>query len=376
MKKKILELTNFSAGGCGVFGRVKQEAGLLKKKGYDVKIFSSNLEKGTNRIVQKEDEIFGVKIKRFPAKRLGGESFMKWDFEKAALEYKPDIIIAHGYRHIHTKKAVEVSKKLNCKLFLVTHAPFARGKESRGFISNWVVKIYDKMIGPRVLKKYDKILTISNWEKHYLDKLKVISDKIEYVPNGIDEFFFNEKRKGREKKKIIYMGRISPIKNLETLIKSFAHIKNKELKLEIIGPAEKDYLIKLKKIIKENRLENFVEIIDKKYDKKEFIKSVDESLIFCLPSLSEGMPQALIEAMAREKIVLASNNTASTELISHGKNGFLFKIGDERNCAREIELILDISERNKKKIKIQARKDVEKFNWKNVINKLVKIIEN
>ena len=39
---KILELTNYTAGGCGVWARVKNEAELLSKRGYDVRIFSSN----------------------------------------------------------------------------------------------------------------------------------------------------------------------------------------------------------------------------------------------------------------------------------------------------------------------------------------------
>ena len=52
MKKlKILELCPYSAGGCGVWQRVKQESLELKKLGHDIKIFSSNFEKGTDKII-------------------------------------------------------------------------------------------------------------------------------------------------------------------------------------------------------------------------------------------------------------------------------------------------------------------------------------
>ncbi|MEK6848555.1 MAG: hypothetical protein AABX65_02900 [Nanoarchaeota archaeon] len=62
---KILELTNYSAGICGVFQRVKQEAELLSKK-HEVMIFSSNATKGSKEIAKPEDLLNGIKIKRFP----------------------------------------------------------------------------------------------------------------------------------------------------------------------------------------------------------------------------------------------------------------------------------------------------------------------
>ena len=71
MKKlKILELTNYSAGGCGVGARVLQEAEMLSKK-HDVHIFSSYYEKGTNKICSAEETKGKVKIKRFPALQPG-----------------------------------------------------------------------------------------------------------------------------------------------------------------------------------------------------------------------------------------------------------------------------------------------------------------
>jgi len=83
MKKlKILEVCPFSAGVCGVWQRVKQEAEGLSKEGYQVTVFSSNITKGTNKIAKTNENLNKVKIKRFSSKKLGGESFMIWNFEK------------------------------------------------------------------------------------------------------------------------------------------------------------------------------------------------------------------------------------------------------------------------------------------------------
>jgi len=187
---KILELCHFSKGICGVFTRVIEEASRLKKHGHNVVIFSSNITKGTNEIAKSEDEVLGVKIKRFPSRKLGGESFMKWDFEKEALKFKPDIIICHSYRHIHTTKALQIKKKINCKVFLVTHAPFDRNS-SRSLIQNIIVKFYDNHIGSKILKEFDKVIAITKWEIPFLIKLKLKENNIEYIPNGIPSKFFN-----------------------------------------------------------------------------------------------------------------------------------------------------------------------------------------
>ncbi|MGD9276223.1 MAG: glycosyltransferase family 4 protein [Candidatus Pacearchaeota archaeon] len=368
---KILELTNFSAGGCGVWQRVKQES-LLLSKNHDVKIFSSNFTKGSEKTASSKDKIGDIEIKRFPAKKLGGESFSKWNFEKQAIKFSPNIIIAHSYRHLHTTKALKFVKKINAKVFLVTHAPFARNK-NRSFIQKLIVKSYDFFIGKNTINKFDKIIAITKWEIPYLLSLGCKKEKIVYIPNGIPKEFFIEKKQETEKKQILFMGRISKIKNLETLISSLNLIKDKKINLKIIGPAEKNYLRELKLLIKKFNLGKKIDILDKPYDKEEQINELDSSLIYVLPSISEAMPQTLIEAMARKKIVISSDNPGTKEIITNGKNGYLFKIGDEKDLTKKIDLAFS---KNQNLIKRDAEKSVEKFKWEKIIRKLEKLIKD
>src|SRR3989344_7071264 len=133
---KILELTNFTAGGCGVGARVLEESKRLSKN-HNVIIFSSNHVKGSDEIAKREEIIGKIKIIRFPVVKLGGESFMFWlnkEAEKEALKFRPDIIIAHSYRHMHTTKALKLRNKVKSKIFLVTHAPFIEKNITRSFL--------------------------------------------------------------------------------------------------------------------------------------------------------------------------------------------------------------------------------------------------
>lgn len=368
---RILELTNYSAGLDGVFVRVKSEAELLAEKGHEVRIFSSNLIKGKEGYAPEEDKIGKVNIRRFPATHLGGESYMSWRFEdvkKRIREFKPDIIISHSYRHTHTLVGLEMAKELGIKSFLVTHAPF--GDENRKLIAKIYVKWFDSFVGRRKLKQFDKIITITKWEEPYLEKLGIGKDKIKYIPNGIPEEFFTQK-KAKENRKILFLGRIAPIKSIETLIRAIPLIKDKKIKVEIVGPAEEEYLKVLTDLINDFGLKERIEINPPVYELAEKIRKIDSAEIFVLPSKREAMPQALIEVMAREKIVIASNNLGAKDLIQHGKNGYLFKIGDAEDLARKIDEALTT---NPKNMKIEAKKSVEKFRWNKIVKEIEKLL--
>jgi len=365
---RILELTNYSAGICGVWNRVFEESKRLAEN-HEVSVFSSYFTKGSDKIAPRSEEKDGVKILRFPAKRLGGESFMRWDFEKEALKFKPDVIITHTYRHLHSTRALKAAKKLGCKIFLVTHAPFVERDVTRSWIAKWAVRFYDRFIGPSTINKYDKVIVITNWEIPILKKLGLQEERIVYIPNGIPEEFFKQKKSIEEKNKLLFLGRISPIKFLETLIEAVPLVR-KGIKVEIVGPFEEDYKNTLDEMIKERKLENEVKFSGPIFDLNRKISKIDSARIFVLPSKKEGMPQALVEAMAREKIVIAAANPAAKDLVVDGKNGFLYEIGNSQELAEKIDSAMI----TKNGIGREAKKSVEKFSWAKVVKELERLL--
>ncbi len=373
---RILEVTNYTAGGCGVGMRVLKESKLLSEKGHKVIVFSTNYKKGSREICPPTENVKGLIIKRFPAKKLpfAGESYNVWNFEKEAKEFKPDLIIAHSYRHPHTKQALKIAKDIGCKVFLVTHAPFAR-KNTRNPIQNIGVYLYDLFFGRNLLKKFDKIIAISKWEIPYLVKLGVSKNKIEYIPNGIDKEFFKPISLLSNSPRVIgYWGRISGIKQLESLNRALLFLLDTNYLVKIRGPAESSYLEDLKAEIKSTGLEEREEINAKSYDQSEQINGLESIDIFALPSKTEGMPQTLIEAMSRGKIVVASDNLASRDLIVDGKNGFIFENGNPKSLANLLRKIKNLNLSKLNLIQKGARQTAEKFKWDKILGKLEKII--
>jgi glycosyltransferase involved in cell wall biosynthesis len=377
MKKlKILELTNYSSGICGVFQRVKQEAEeLAKTRNYEVRIFSSNAIKGGPGLAPAKDSLGNIKIQRFPFKKIGGESFMIWNFEKEGIDFNPDVIIAHSYRHPHTTKALKLARILKkqgkiCKTILVTHAPFIEGDKTRSILSKWCIRLfYDPFIGRKALKKFDKIITITRWEESILLEMGVKKEKIAYIPNGIPEDFFT-KKSHKEKNKILFLGRIHPIKDLETLIKAVNGLK---IDLDIVGPGEEAYKKKLLNLISSETMLN-ARLSPPVFDLNKKISLIDRHKIFILPSKTEAMPQSLIEAMSRGKICISSSNRGGKEIIENNVNGFIFEIGNAnelKNLITEISLMKD---KDLNKIRYNAGKTAEKFRWKDLIKRLESIL--
>lgn len=351
---------------CGVWSRVINLGKMLIEEGEEVHVFSTNIIKGTKEKSQKEETIEGIKIHRFSPHFSFGENVKFWDFKKKIKEINPDLIIADVYRHPHTRLALKMARKMKKRIFLVTHSPFVE-PELRSKIGNIIVKFYDKIYG-RKINKFDKIITITKWELPYLKSIGVDKNKIEYIPNGIQKEFFTKKRKKGED--ILFFGRISRIKDIETLIKAISVIKSKE-NLRIVGPAEEDYKKDLEKLVDKLNLRKRIKFYPAVYGLEEKIKTIDKAKIFVLPSRREAMPQSLIEAMARGKIVIGSENKGISEIITSNKNGFIFPIGDYNKLGELIDKALEMKSKSMEK---EAIKKAREFRWEEIFNKFYKLI--
>jgi len=127
----------------------------------------------------------------------------------------------------------------------------------------------------------------------------------------------------------------------------------------------------INKLIYDLKIKDRVSFLGPTYDLNKKINLVDNYKFFILSSEREAMPQALIEAMARGKIVLSSETEGGKEIIQNRKNGFLFKIGNFKELA---ELINKSENENLKQISENAFNTSKKFQWKNLIQNLNEVL--
>lgn len=382
MNKKIIAFTCIYSypSICGVWSRVYNLSKELIKKGYEVHVFSTSIIKGTKNQSQNYEEYEGIKIHRFNPYLELGENIKFWNFKKELKKINPDLIISEVYRHPHTKQALKVAKQLKKPIFLTTHAPFV-DKKLRTKLNNIQVLLFDKIF-KKYINQFDKIITIAKWEFPYLEKLGVNKEKIVYIPNPIPDEFFNNKitkekenvKKSKDKNKImeepnkqtniLFFGRISPVKNLECLIRAVKILKdnNINIKVDIIGPAEENYLMNIKNLIKELNLEQEIIFKPAVFEIKEKIKTYKEHNIFVLPSWREAMPISLIEAGACGLTLVSSKTLGTLEIIENNKTGYIFEINNEKGLAERIRLAI--------KKPINCSQELEKYSIKTIAKQL------
>ena len=158
---------------------------------------------------------------------------------------------------------------------------------------------------------------------------------------------------------ITAMGRLNSQKGFDTLIKAFSIVnkKNSSYTLKIFGEGpDRDTL---QNLIDTAGLHDYVQLCGAKSDA---INDVANSKIFVLSSRYEGMPNALIEAMAAGTACISTDcKFGPSELISDGKNGLLTPVDDVRTLSEKILFLIENEtvRRNIEKNAIEIRKKLD-----------------
>jgi glycosyltransferase involved in cell wall biosynthesis len=95
--------------------------------------------------------------------------------------------------------------------------------------------------------------------------------------------------------------------------------------------------------------------------------------IFVIPSLWEGMSLMLLEAMAGEKPIIATDVSGSRELITEGENGFLVPPGNSAALAQKLAVLIE-DKALREKFARASVKEVQKFSIENHLNNLYAVI--
>jgi glycosyltransferase involved in cell wall biosynthesis len=235
-------------------------------------------------------------------------------------------------------------------------------------------RIYTKSIGKAIIRHCDKVILLHSSLMNTAEEIGIKQANMCVVPNSIDLARFSpssnigEIRESlgirKDEAMILNVGRLVPVKGIDTLIEITRKLLNDSLKVKTVivgdGPYRKEY---------EKKAENLggnVIFTGFRTDIPEIISACD---VFVLPSLSEGLPSALLEAAAFGKPVIASNMGGAPEIIIHEKTGFLAEPKDVDAFVHYIKVLL--SNGASSEMGQKARRFVEeRFNWENTVKKM------
>jgi glycosyltransferase involved in cell wall biosynthesis len=246
-------------------------------------------------------------------------------------EFQPQVFVAHGFsEHIWGRIAARLAK-------VPVIIQIEHNKEKYSPLRLWQSQY--------LLKFTDKLICVSAGVKKHLVKLGFNSDKIGVVYNGIavEEFTVrqNPDYHGRDAN-IIMVARFARQKDHESLIRAakILHNQRRPNQILLIGGGKRIYQDHSIALCHQLELDGTVQFLGQK-SRPEIQRLLGQNRIFVLSTHHEGLPLALIEAMAAGCAVIASNVDGVSELIEHGKTGFLVPPRDPEALAHTMMLVLD-----------------------------------
>ena len=259
--------------------------------------------------------------------------------------------------------ACRVARKKGTKVVYTAHGfHFFKGAS----LLNWVIFYPIEKLCSRIT---DILITIN--QEDYKRALSWKTCRVELV-SGIGvhtEEFRNEdvdrvklrNELGFTDNDFVFMstGQISVRKNHEVIIRALAEIKNPKIKYLIVGFGELEE--KHKALVKELGIEERVVFAGYRGDVKRLLHAVDA---YAFPSLQEGLPVALMEAMSVGLPIVCSKIRGNVDLIENGKGGFLYDCHDIKGFADGMQMIMSGMgvEMGKINIETMRRFDVETVN--------------
>lgn len=363
MKKKVLLVTRVS-------GFVPQHemnnVKILQEMGYEVH-YATNI----NTVVYGEDnkrlEHTGIRVHpvdfvRTPFSRKTILAYRQ--LKKLLLEENFDMIHCHmPLSGVLARKAAQDVRKITQKKVPVLYTAhgfhFCKGEPLR----NWLYYPIE-----RHLARYTDRLIVMNQEDYRRAGKFPIRGSVEYVPGvGVSLPVFDKTEKEiqpstAEGKTIVTVGELSARKNHRLLLEMMSELRDLNLVCKIYGSgAEKE---SLEKEIGERNLQGRVILAGYTHHTAQVLKEAD---CFVLPSKREGLPVAVMEAMAAGLPVIAARIRGVTDLIEHTKGGYLAKKDDAVDFAVKVRRLFTEKEGKSAVPRATRRQQMGEWNKKRVV---------
>jgi len=262
------------------------------------------------------------------------------------LEHKPDIIHTHFFDW--PKFALE-HLSIDVPITVTAHAfgLFEQGTHKRR---------------QRLAKQFDRIVTISDYNKRYLEETIGVTTPVDVVRMGIDPTKFNPTN-ATKPKRLLTVGRFVEKKGIRYAIDAVSTLVDEHPDLEYHIASDGPLRDKFEAQIRSNELTENIKLLGKISD-EQLITELDEAAAFVLPCVvakngdRDGIPVALMEAMAMKAVPISTTVSGIPELVDNQQNGLLVEPKNTAQLSDAIERVCS-SQTTQEQLATAARQRIE-----------------
>jgi glycosyltransferase involved in cell wall biosynthesis len=219
--------------------------------------------------------------------------------------------------------------------------------------NQWVKRLYHRAFTHRIARQAQVVIATSPQEFKELEPLGM-PPKLVLRRNGIDvetfaklpsaDIFRSKLGIPADRRVVLFLGRLSPVKNLEQFLEAFAQVRPANTTLALVGPAEPDYDTRLRALAQRLGITGDVAFVGALYD-EEKLSALAAADLFVMPSLIESYGNAVAEAVAAGLPVLLTDTCGIAPAI-HERAGLAVPLGVE-TLAHGLRTMLDPAERER-----------------------------
>ena len=323
----------------------------------------------------KREVLNNLEVFRFRALAPRGAYYLPFGLYKALKKLKDvSLIHAHDYQAFPALISALAKNQNRRPLIFTPHFHPIAGSWFRSMLKT----IYHRSFGCLMFERADAVITVSIYEKVFLEKVFKIKGKVSYIPNGIDIETF--RRLGRPyrtyDKIVVYVGRLEKYKRIDLLIRAFRRVIKRVPHAQMLVIGDGSCRNKLLRLVGRLELKNHVRFLGF-VPRMKLLELYAKATVFVMPSRYEAFSLSLVEAMASGLPVIATRVGGMTEIIESAQCGFLI---DDPPTEYALAIpILSILENayTSKMMGLQGRNYVlSHFSWDRTTRDLLRIYES
>lgn len=215
------------------------------------------------------------------------------------------------------------------------------------------------------MTKADYIFSYGGQVSKTIKSLEYDKSKILEIPTGIESEWLREKanRLKNQPRKIIFIGRYDIVKGIRELSDAISQI-NIDLEFHFVGPFDPKVQLKLPNVFYHGVISNKVDLLDR----------LDQMDALILPSYSEGMPNVILEAMARGLAIIATR-VGAVELLVDEANGIILKSSKSTSIVDALKAFINLKEQDLLEMKNSSLHKVKRdFKWEVIGKRTINLI--
>ena len=320
----------------GVETHVKEISERLVKKGFEVEVLCTKPFLSTGSLFCKEKKceevINGVRVRRFRSFAPKDAYFCAPQIYFYLKKAHCDLIHAHNYHALPAFFAALAKKR---RKFIFT--PHYHGK-GHTVLRDLLHKPY-KLIGSRIFRDADRIVCVSRYEKELIKGNFGLSDKkLVCIPNGINWEAFRIRSSVKNKRTILYVGRLERYKGIQYILEALRYLDDFRLVIVGKGPYEGE-LRRLASCINVNMRIDWL----KDLTREGLVEQYKCAGVFVFLSSFEAFGITVAEALASGTPCIVAEMGALKEFVD-GKT--CFGLGYPVDSKKLAEKIRDVSNRD------------------------------